>query len=183
MAYTLAAIGDCCKRRGQALDWQKIWAGQSVYSSLEEALVKASSFVNQDIIAPPQGISNISEWCKKDACWTRIQSRVPELERQLPGRFFDDLTSLDQQAVAKRDGRKTQEIDNGIDAQTKVLSVPIPRWTQILEEGTKRKFLTPKEVGILQIARQMPAKLPTPKQSAVLVDLLEKAVSEGLILD
>jgi hypothetical protein len=64
-----------------------------------------------------------------------------------------------------------------------VLAVSPQKWTKILEEGTRRKFLTPKEVGILQIARQMPTKIPTEKQSAVLAGVLEKATSEGLFLD
>ncbi len=183
VAYTLAALGDCSKRKSQAPDWQRIWNGQAVYPSMEDALVVAARFVNEDITAPPPGISNISEWCKKDACWTRIQSRTTNLEKLLPAAFFDDLTSQEEQAVEKKDARKTQKIDDGIDAQKQVLAVPPQKWTKILEEGTKKRFLTPKEVGILQIARQMPSKIPTEKQSAVLVGVLEKATSEGLLLD
>jgi hypothetical protein len=57
------------------------------------------------------------------------------------------------------------------------------KWTKILDEGTRRKFLTPKEMGVLQIARQMPTKIPTEKQSIVLAAVLEKATSEGLLRD
>jgi hypothetical protein len=181
VAYALAMLGECSKRHGQAPDWQRIWSSQAIYPSLENALAAASRFVNEDITAPPPGISNISEWCKKDACWTRIQSHVADLERLLPSEFFADLATLDQQADEKKDGKRVQEIDNGIDAQKRVIAIPTSKWATILEEGKRRKFLTPKEVGILQIARE--GKLPSPKQCAVLVGVLEKVASEGLSLN
>jgi hypothetical protein len=183
VAYALAAIGDCSKRHGQAPDWQRIWDKQSVYSSLENALLIASRFVFEDLTKPPPGISNISEWCKKDACWSRIQSRSGNLEHLMPAAFFDDLTAIDQHAIEKNDARKTQKIDDGIDAQRQVLAISPQQWTKILEAGTRKKVLTPKEVGILQIASQLPAKIPTEKQSAILVGVLGKVVQEKLLRD
>jgi hypothetical protein len=38
-------------------------------------------------------------------------------------------------------------------------------------------------MGVLQIARQMPTKIPTERQSVLLVGVLDKAMSEGLLLD
>ena len=40
--------------------------------------------------------------------------------------------------------------------------------------------VSPKEMGILKIAQQIPDKIPTEKQSVVLMDILEKARAEGL---
>ncbi len=54
------------------------------------------------------------------------------------------------------------------------------KWTLILEAGMKDKLLTPKEISILRIAQQIPVKIPTEKQCAVLIGVLEKAEQEGL---
>ena len=52
---------------------------------------------------------------------------------------------------------------------------------KIIKEGMNRSLLTPKEVDILRIAEQIPAKIPTEKQSAVLIEILGKARQEGII--
>jgi hypothetical protein len=183
VAYTLAAIGECCKRQNKVPDYQRIWNSQSVYPSLTEALIIAARFVNDDIIEPPQGISNISEWCKKDACWTRIQSRIPQLEPLLPEEFFDDLVPVEEQILEKKDARKTQKIDNGIDAQKRVIGIPAQQWSTLLQQLSKKRVLSPKEAGVMQIACQMPNKVPTEKQCLVLVSVLEKAEAEGLFVN
>lgn len=36
-------------------------------------------------------------------------------------------------------------------------------------------------MGILQIAEQMPAKIPTEQQSAILIEILVKAQQEGIV--
>ena len=95
--------------------------------------------------------------------------------------FWNELLSAEEGKAETRDARKTQKIDDGIDAQRQVLDIPAPQWSHILEEGVRRKFLTPKEVGILKIAEQMPAKIPTEKQCVVLVGILSKAEQEGIL--
>ena len=36
---------------------------------LSQALIIIATAVNKDIIRRPQGISNISEWCKREGCY------------------------------------------------------------------------------------------------------------------
>lgn len=180
VAYAIAAIADICKRSDKSVDFLRIWSGQEVYPSLVKALESSAEFVNRFITEPPEGISNISEWCKKDACWQRIQAQLGTMEKDLPPDFLKDLISVEEQRVEQTAAKKTQKIDDGIDAQRKVFDIPTDKWTLILEEGVKKKFLTPKEVGILRIAQQIPAKVPSEKQSAILIDVLDKARSEGV---
>lgn len=59
--------------------------------------------------------------------------------------------------------------------------MPPAQWTVILREGANRRLLTGKEMGILQIAEQMPAKIPTERQSAILIEILVKAQQEGIV--
>jgi hypothetical protein len=47
-------------------------------------------------------------------------------------------------------------------------------------EGTKRKLFTPKKLGILQVAVQMPSKIPSDKQAVILLELYQKAEMEGI---
>ena len=181
VAYTLSMLGEITKRRKATVDYQRIWSAQTIDNVLTEVLVVIATAVNEDIIFPPQGISNISEWCKKEGCWTRLVEQASRISGLLPERFWTGLASAEDNRHEANTARQTQKIDNGIDNQKQVLSVSPQKWTEILEEGMKRKFLTPKEIGILQIARQIPAKIPTERQSSVLIEVLDKATSRGFL--
>src|SRR3546814_5203855 len=76
VAYTLAVLGDITKRRKESIDFLGIWNAQKVDPVLESAIAVVSGVVNDDIIRPPQGISNISEWCKKE----RSEEHTSELQ-------------------------------------------------------------------------------------------------------
>lgn len=177
VAYTLAALSEICRRRERTIDFQAVWNAQGLSDGLLEALRVTSAFVNEDIINPPQGISNISEWAKKDACWTRIQNRLDELDGRLPEPFLEELVSLTEQKSEERSAKKVQKIDNGINSQTRVFEIGAAGWSKILADTNARKSLTPKEIGILQIAAQIPGKIPTERQCGVLIDIWQR-VSE-----
>ncbi|WP_421836924.1 AIPR family protein [Novosphingobium sp.] len=180
VAYSLAVLSEITKRHKTSLDFQRVWNAQGINNTLEQALTVIAKAVNDDITKPTQGISNISEWCKKDACWTRIQAEIPAIEAALSDEFWDELVSADEAATEAKSAKKIQKIDNGIDAQRKVISIPASEWQKIQELLATRRLLTPKEQGILNIAVQMPSKIPTEKQCAVLLETIEKARAEGI---
>jgi hypothetical protein len=181
VAYTLAVLGEIARRRKSRIDFLAVWNAQGVDDALERSIVAASGVVNDDITEPPVGISNISEWCKREACWTRIQARVGDIERLLPPEFNDRLLSLDDQATETRSAKKTQRIDNGIEAQRHVLAVPAPEWARLHQALLAKNLLTPKESGILQVAMQIPVKIPTEKQCAILLEVLDRGRLEGVL--
>lgn len=181
VAYTLSMLGEITKRRKAGVDYQRIWAAQAVDDVLSDALVTIATAVNDDIIRPPQGISNISEWCKREGCWTRLLDQVDNIAELLPDEFWAGLASAEDNRHEAKTARQTQKIDNGIEVQRQVFEVPPAQWSAILREGSSRRLLTPKEVGILQIAAQMPAKIPTERQSAILIEILGKAQQEGIV--
>ena len=147
---------------------------------MELALSAVAKAVNDELIRPPQGISNISEWCKRDACWTGLLGKIPEFEELLSEEFREELLSADERASEVQTAKKTQKIDNGIEAQTRVFSIKAGDWAKIHQVLAARRLLSTKEVGILNIAMQMPSKIPTEKQCIVLLETLEKARLEGL---
>jgi hypothetical protein len=99
----------------------------------------------------------------------------------LPEEFWAALASAEDNRHEAKTARQTQKIDNGIEVQKQVFEVPAAHWSLILKEGTSRRLLTPKEMGILKIAEQIPAKIPTEKQSAVLMEIFDKAQQEGIV--
>ncbi|WP_422027534.1 AIPR family protein [Pyruvatibacter mobilis] len=183
VAYTLAVLSDLTRRRGRSLDFLRIWNSQEIGSLLEGTLTAIAPEVNDVLLRPPQGISNISEWAKRDACWTRMQEQIEHFATLLPEGFDDELLSREEHLTEKREARNIQKLDNGIEAQSRILSIPPSKWTMLHEALAEKRLLTPKEIGVLNIAKQMPAKIPTEKQCAILLDTIEKARAEGIGVD
>lgn len=181
VAYTLSMLGEVTKRRGTNVDYRRIWSAQAIDDVLSEALVTIATALNEDITRPPQGISNISEWCKREGCWMRLLDRADHITELLSNDFWAALASVEDNRHEAKTARQTQKIDNGIEVQKRIFEVPTAHWSLILKEGTNRRLLTPKEMGILKIAEQMPTKIPTEKQSAVLIEILGKAQQEGIL--
>jgi len=180
VAYSIAVLSEISRRRDSALDFLRIWNNQGINKVLESTLGAISKIVNNDITQPTAGVSNISEWCKKDACWSRIQTRIPEIEASLPAEFWGELISADEVAVDAQSAKRTQKIDNGIDAQKQVLNISALQWAHLSSVLSRKQLVTPKEAGVLSIATQIPKKIPTEKQSLVLLEILSKARAEGI---
>jgi hypothetical protein len=181
VAYTLSMLGEITKRRKSTVNYHRIWAGQAVDDLLTQALVDISTAVNEGIIYPPQGISNISEWCKKEGCWTRLLEEADDIAEGLTKGFWKGLQSAEDDLHEVRTARDNQKIEDGIELQKQVFDIPKAKWSEILTKGVSRNLLTPKEIDIIRIAEQIPAKIPTERQSAVLVEILGKARQEGLL--
>ncbi len=64
----------------------------------------------------------------------------------------------------------------------RVLEIRADDWSKVFKALALKKVLSTKEAGILQIAMQMPSKIPTEKQSIILIEVLDKARLEGVAL-
>lgn len=180
VAYTLALLSRLCADMGKSFDFMKVWETQDITDLMRDAIEITAKVVFDSIMAPMAGISNISEWCKKEACWDRLQLKSRELETLLSKQFLNSLIGKEDIVDEAKSAAKVQKIDNGIEAQKKVMGIPAKKWRQILVDGNKKNIFSPMEIGILQIASQIPAKIPSEKQSIILIDILAKTTLEGI---
>jgi hypothetical protein len=182
VAYTLALLAEMSKRQGRHVDFLGIWDAQEVDDATQQTLVMLARAVNEEICNPERGITNISEWCKKEACWSRMEEGLDELASQLPAAFRMRLLSAGQQQSEEKSARKVQKLDNGIDAQRRVLQVPVEKWALLHQRLHGKDLLSPKEIDVLKIAMQIPAKIPTERQCALLLELADRGRAEGVIV-
>ena len=183
VAYTLAVLSELTRRQEKSVDFLRVWNAQAISAVLENAIAAVASHVNDDLLQPLQGISNISEWAKREACWTRMLEHLDEFADLLPDDFDTELLSRDEHMIEKRSARNTQKLDNGIAAQARILAIPATKWAVVHDTLAAKRLATPKEMGVLRIAMQMPMKIPTEKQCAILLDTIEKARAEGIIAE
>jgi hypothetical protein len=180
VAYTIAMLAEVCSKRGQAFDFIRLWNLQDITPATVQAIEITTKLVHDDITRPRVGISNVTEWCKKTACWQGLQEKIDTLTSVLPARFFAELISADEVVDEARSAVKTQKMQNGIEAQKAVFEIPAETWADILSQGQEKRLYSPKELGILQIACQIPTKIPSEKQAFVLLEILEKAKLEAI---
>jgi len=183
VAYTLAVLSELTRLKDGSLNFQQIWNVQEINPLLEGVLAAIARNVNDELLRPPQGISNISEWAKREACWTQMQEQMDRFAALLTDDFDDVMLSRGEHLTEERAARNTQRLDNGIHAQTQILAIPVVRWAAVYEALAAKGLLTPKEMGILKVALQIPTKIPTEKQCVVLLETIEKARAEGVTIE
>lgn len=181
--YSLACLGELAKRRNKVIPFMSVWNQQEVPSVLRNAIAVCATFINDHVEQPVDALPRDSEWFKKDICWTTLTKALSTLEGRQEKIFWETLVSKEEENYQKREAAKVQHIDDGIAAQKRVVSIPATRWQQILTELSVKKLLSEKETGILAVATQIPFKIPTDKQSVILLEILEKAKNEGLVVD
>ncbi len=175
VTYSLAKLVHMVSDIGKQLNLAQIWTDQKVSSALEEQLLIIAKIVNERIQDTPEDITNVTEWCKREQCWKLIQDLSIPLKKELVAELLDS----DEMTELQKDAEKIQKIDNGIITQQYVLEKGAAYWKQIAEYGLKSKILSPKEMGIIEIACEIPKKIPTEKQSEVLIQIEKKVEKEG----
>ncbi|UDM62727.1 AIPR family protein [Pseudoalteromonas piscicida] len=183
VAYTLALLGDYVSTLEKSIDFMRIWNMQFISNDLERVLEITSELVHDEITRPQQGISNVTEWCKKEGCWQRLKENSDRLGKLLPHGFKDSLVSKEAIQNEKKQARKVQKMDDGIEAQKTILKIAPKQWTSLLLQCSSLDVFTEKELEIVRIATQIPKKIPTEKQSKLLIETLKKAESEGVVIN
>jgi AIPR protein/abortive infection phage resistance-like protein len=180
VAYTLALLSKLCSDMDKSLNFMAVWDKQDVPDEIRRGIEVAAKIAFDGVMSPLSGISNISEWCKKDACWDRLQSKTNELKSLLSEQFLSSLVDKAETLAEIKTAVKIQQMDNGIEAQRKVINIPAVKWQQILGDGNRINIFSPAEIVVLKVASQIPAKIPDEKQSILLIHLLQKAAAEGI---
>ncbi len=180
VTYTLAKFACLVGDAGLYVDFMAVWDKQQLPAAIQAQLSEIAGRVNEMLNNPPPGITaNISEWAKTELCWTRVK----EASFCLSEDVTDLLVDSEQNQEEEREGTRTQAIQDSIHMQAYVFEKGAAHWEQLREWNRGNQKLSPKELGILNIACSIPRKLPTDKQSAILVRAEERAKIEGFFPD
>ncbi len=162
--------------KGMDLDLQLIWNRQQVPDALTNELVKITKYVFDTITDPNRGTINVTQWCKRDACWESVKRCNIKLADEL--RLV--LLSKDETKAADRDAKKDQKLISDVEAQKTVLDLGADYWKAVSEFVTaKRIKTTVDQLKALKYAMRIPVQFPSAYQSVQLLALLEEAKSNG----
>lgn len=146
ITYTLGwLVEHLARAKSSALDFELIWKLQSVPEELQTCLSGLAPQIAQCIKSPPQGVSNISEYAKSQACW----SRVSALELRPACNINSFTISLEEQKEMARDAKAAKSIDDEIVFET-LLANNMHRLPGIREVAERNRLLSPLSTRALQ---------------------------------
>lgn len=174
VTYTIAKLAKIVADLGQSLDYEHIWNQQNLSNALKTQLIQIAKVVAESIQQMPEGTSNVGEWCKKKGCWQRLDGIAINIDSALKSELVDISSIVELQDAAK----KTQQMQNGLVAQVQVVTKGSEYWKSILDFMSKIQALSPKETDILALAAA-PNRIPSEKQSQVLLGVMNRAFEEG----
>lgn len=177
VTYSIALLRVTIHRqfKGKELDLQSIWMRQGVPDIVSKALEKIAEKVYYKITDPGRATVNVTQWCKRDACWKSVQ----EISLKLPESFEAVLIGKEERVSAEKEAKKDQKILSEVEAQKKVLEYSAAQWRSLSEFVVSKKMVGKDDVMALRYACQIPSAFPSGYQSQRLVALLERALSEG----
>ena len=175
VAYAIAKTADDVAERGRAVDFQGIWRRQALPPAMAAALTEVAEAVHDVLISPPDSISNVTEWAKKQACWARV--RV--LAVAWPEPFLDGLVSNEEKRDTDRVARREQRQLNSVETQIAVVSAGPAFWSDVLAWGSERGLLSATDTGVLRVVADSAGRTPTDRQCAKAAEALGRLQAEG----
>ena len=177
VTYTIAKL-NCMiadQAKGKQLDLRAIWAKQAVSSVLLTQITAIAVQVFGLLTDPNRPKDNVTEWAKMQACWDRVKSKKIHLNSDIQSALVDSSTVQ----YAAKDAKEIQTTDNGIAAQVAVFNVPPVEWERMRNWAGQRNMLTATQSDLLRLASQIPRKIPTDKQCAVISQIRSKLIEDG----
>ena len=179
VAYAIAKLAHDVAQGGGSINFERIWEAQGISPVLRDALVISSKSVHDVIVDPPEGMRNVTEWAKQQACWHRVK----RLHVLWPDALETELVSSSERGEAKRAAVKDQRMLNGIEAQMAVVQAGPDLWSDVKAWGISKGLLSETEQGILNVAMSIPSKVPSEKQSVRTIEILQRLREEGCPLE
>ncbi len=178
VTYSIALLNRLISQqfKGMDLDLQLIWNRQQVPDALTNELVKITKYVFDTITDPNRETINVTQWCKREACWESVKCCNIKLADELRHILLDKVETKVSDRVAKKD----HTLISDVEAQKIVLGLGADYWKAVIEFITvKRINTTSDQLKALKYAVRIPVQFPSAYQSVHLLDLLEKAKSNG----
>lgn len=177
VTYSLAYLSNSSAQR---IDLNAIWRQQALADPLRDAIATVSRSV-YSVITSPAGGANVTEWCKRKACWERVQALEIQLPENLKEVFLPEKTGGRKGAVSGIEAPDDLEMELILEAA----AVPAAEWFSVSGWAKETNNLLPWQRGLAYSLGRYASNgtLPSRKQAAQGLALLEKARGLGFRRD
>lgn len=174
--YTLSLIANMFENQNHSFDLLKVWNQQNIDDNSFSIILKLAEKVYMKISDDNRQISNISEWCKKEACWNEVKTISYDITNVIETYKLETSTKKKITKTAKDD----MKFESDIQMLNKVISAGNDYWKNIALFALNKKILSEKEMDILRLACRMDYHtIPSEKQARILESVYNKCILEG----
>lgn len=184
VTYTIAMFNKLIREKNLIINWSKIWESQNISKQMVNELDNVGEKIHEILINPPEFETNIGTYCKKVACWNRVQKYTFKLNFD---RLTDDVENIRLEKDKKIEAKKNQKQYSSLEAQIEILELSkkkignsdLPNELSAYFNSNYASGITDIQRGVLQSWSQGRIAYPTEKQALTLIKLLQKAEKEG----
>lgn len=179
IAYTMSIIFNYIrtKKKGFDIDFLRIWNSQELYTELSNQLRILCTEVYKFITRDDRGTENVTEWCKREACWESAKKeRWP-----ITSEFLSTLVSA---SIDKKEAKTNRDVMNDVDLLKTIMAYGSDYWMKVLLWGNKRHLLASMEETYIRQAVniQITGKTPSVKAAKIIMRARERLIEEGMPL-
>ncbi|MCD8294055.1 MAG: AIPR family protein [Clostridia bacterium] len=177
VTYSIALLHRLIKQQfpGKDLDLSIIWDTQTVPEAVKNELIGITKYVLDSITAEDRLVLNVTQWCKRDDCWKRMQT----CDLILSNGITKYLISETDRKEAEKDAKKDQKFVSEIEAMSQVIAIPAQTWEAIYRFAIDRRIGNPKMLEAVLVAASYPKKYPNGKKSLLCLELKDLVEAEG----
>jgi hypothetical protein len=179
VTYGIAKLVHDAEKGGKVVDLDQVWDSQAVPEGMMQCLLIACEIAADMITEPESGIRNITEWAKKQACWSSVARKQVDYG---PG-LENHLIEAQEARAAARDGRRAAAEISGIEAQAKVIELGGAFWERLRIWASPNRAFSLKDDGILKACSQQARRLPSERQCVLAIEIVARAREEGYLDD
>lgn len=164
---------------GYSLDFDLIWKKQELYPALNEEIEKIAQMTNR-FIQESNGII-VTEYCKKEETWVKYRGVPYSFSKD----FLDSLISKEIVDEQIKSGIQEEKLTSELNIESEIVKLGGSYWRNLIEEGKKRKILSPTEIDLLNIAASIDTPNPriaTAKQAKFIWKIRDKLDQAGVLV-
>ncbi len=182
VTYSIAYLAFLVKKTKSFFNFTLIWESQSLPQSLEHILEIITENVYSTITDTPELHTNVTQWCKKPACWAKVKNM--DIQIIIPPSLLIDK---EEKHYIKQEEKKEKKLVHGIEMQSFVVTTPLESWQKLFkyyDDLRKEKSLniSNNHLDLLgKVANRM-ITVPSEKQARVLYTLYNDAESDAFII-
>lgn len=158
------------------MPYHDIWLKQGLGEGWQKQLAVTSKIMYEHLINENRQVENVTEWAKREKCWDEAKKikiqLLPEFIKELQYKYFEKQD--------KKDAKKDQKLNNSIQILQELVKFGSSNWKYLIQWNETHNVLSPKEIEFIKVATKIEqGKIPSDKQSVVIMKILEHAREEG----
>lgn len=171
VTYGIALFMTRVRSHGYELDVQRLWRDQGISEPFQEELLKCCKLAQDTMIsgAARNGVINVTEWCKRKACWDDIL----KIDFTPPTELLQVLKSKEDDKGDVVDARKERKGISEAEAYIAVVNAGGDYWRKVRDWAGSNGDILPSDLRLLDSACQIPNRLPHQKTCIRLLEIKE----------